>query len=132
LVFPITYYPLPITGLHRYDKSSNGHDITYLKSYLMKTQMSQRKASKGTVQIKNSNERLQLVFSYTEKRHYLSTGFTHTPANRKLAEMKARQIELDILSGNFDPTLAKYKPESLLSTVTPTTLPPKITRNVEC
>jgi integrase len=71
----------------------------------MKTQMSQRKASKGTVQIKNSNERLQLVFSYTGKRHYLSTGFTDTPANRKLAEMKARQIELDILSGNFDPTL---------------------------
>jgi hypothetical protein len=46
----------------------------------MKTQMSQRKASKGTVQIKNSNERLQLVFSYTGKRHYLSTGFTaHIP-----------------------------------------------------
>ncbi|BAU08425.1 phage integrase [Fischerella sp. NIES-3754] len=66
----------------------------------MKTQMSQRKASKGTVQIKNSNERLQLVFSYTGKRHYLSTGFTDTPANRKLAEMKARQIELDILSSN--------------------------------
>jgi hypothetical protein len=29
--------------------------------------------------------------------------------NRKLAEMKARQIELDIVSGNFDPTWAKYK-----------------------
>jgi hypothetical protein len=25
--------------------------------------------------------------------------------------MKARQIELDILSGNFDPSLSKYKPE---------------------
>jgi hypothetical protein len=96
----------------------------------MKTQMSQRKASKGTVQIKNSNERLQLVFSYTGKRHYLSTGFTDTPANRKLAEMKARQIELDILCGNFDTTLAKYKPELLLSTVTPT-LNPTFTPVVE-
>ncbi len=25
--------------------------------------------------------------------------------------MKARQIELDILSGNFDETLAKYQPQ---------------------
>jgi len=29
LIFPITNYQLPITGLHRYDKSLNGHDITY-------------------------------------------------------------------------------------------------------
>ena len=79
------------------------------------------KASKGTVQIKPSNERLQLVFSFGGKRHYLSTGFSDTPANRKLAEMKARQIELDILSGNFDSTLGKYKPQSVLSTTTPIT-----------
>lgn len=81
------------------------------------------KASKGTVQIKNSNERLQLVFRFAGKRYYLSTGFTDTVANRKLAEMKARQIELDILSGNFDPTLAKYKPESLQAKVTPSITP---------
>ncbi|MFM2432980.1 MAG: hypothetical protein RLZZ511_4194 [Cyanobacteriota bacterium] len=68
------------------------------------------KASKGTVKVKNSNDRLQLVFSYGGKRHYLSTGFTDTDSHRKLAEMKARQIELDILSGNFDSTLEKYKP----------------------
>jgi integrase len=68
------------------------------------------KADKGTVAIKNSNDRLQLVFSYGGKRHYLSTGFTDTASHRKLAEMKARQIELDILSGNFDPTLEKYRP----------------------
>jgi integrase len=73
---------------------------------------SQRKASKGTVQIKTSNERLQLVFSFGGKRHYLSTGFTDTKANRKLAEMKAKQIELDILCNNFDITLARYKPQS--------------------
>jgi plasmid stabilization system protein ParE len=84
---------------------------------------SQRKASKGSVQIKISNDRLQLVFSYGGKRHYLSTGFSDTPTNRKLAEMKARQIELDILSGYFDETLVKYKPQSALSTVTPTVTP---------
>ena len=78
----------------------------------MGSQKSNKKASKGTVQIKTSNERLQLVFSFGGKRHYLSTGFTDTKANRKLAEMKAKQIELDILCNNFDITLGRYKPQS--------------------
>jgi integrase len=82
-----------------------------------------QKSSKGTVQIKTSNDRLQLVFRIAGKRYYLSTGFTDSVANRKVAEMKARQIELDILSGNFDPTLAKYKPEALLNKVTPSITP---------
>jgi integrase len=43
---------------------------------------SERKASKGTVQIKTSNDRLQLVFSFGGKRHYLSTGFTDSKAKR--------------------------------------------------
>ncbi|MBW4490225.1 MAG: site-specific integrase [Trichocoleus desertorum ATA4-8-CV12] len=93
----------------------------------MQSREQQRKASKGSVQIKTSNNRLQLVFSFGGKRHYLSTGFTDNPVNRKAAEMKARQIELDLASGNFDPTLEKYKPQSVLSTVTPITpiAPPK-------
>ncbi|MDX2231091.1 MAG: DUF3596 domain-containing protein [Leptolyngbyaceae cyanobacterium bins.349] len=66
----------------------------------MFSKSSQRKASKGSVQIKTSNDRLQLVFSYGGKRHYLSLGFPDTPQNRKRAEMKAREIELDILSGH--------------------------------
>ncbi len=82
-----------------------------------------QKSSKGTVQIKTSNDRLQLVFRIAGKRYYLSTGFTDSIANRKVAEMKARQIELDIMSGNFDPTLAKYKPEALLHKVTPSITP---------
>jgi integrase len=82
---------------------------------------SQRKASKGSVQVKVSNNRLQLVFSFGGKRHYLSLGFTDTPQTRKLAEMRAREIELDIISGNFDQTLAKYKPQSAFSTDTPVT-----------
>jgi integrase len=84
---------------------------------------SERKASKGTVQIKTSNDRLQLVFSFGGKRHYLSTGFTDTKANRKLAEMKARQIELDILCNNFDVTLGKYKPQSEQIILTPSLTP---------
>lgn len=78
-----------------------------------------RKASKGSVQIKNSNDRLQLVFNFARKRHYLSLGFDDTLRNRMLAEMRAREIELDILSGNFDQTLQKYKPQSVLNAIAP-------------
>jgi integrase len=40
-----------------------------------------------------------------------------TLENRKAAELKARQIELDIISDNFDATLAKYKPQQHLAVV---------------
>jgi integrase len=73
------------------------------------------KAPKGSVQIICSHDRLQLRFRFGGKRHYLSIGLPETPTNRKLAELKAREIELDILSGHFDETLAKYKTQSALS-----------------
>lgn len=79
------------------------------------------RASKGSVSILSSNGRLQLRFSFGGKRHYLSTGLPDTVANRKLAELKASEIEKDILFERFDPTLEKYKPTSSLSTVTPVT-----------
>ena len=86
------------------------------------------KASKGSVTILGSNGRLQLRFRFGGKRHYISLGFADTPQNRKLAEMKAREIELDILAGHFDESLAKYKPQKALSVepdldITPTVTP---------
>lgn len=78
-----------------------------------------RKASKGTVQIKNSNGRLQLVFTYGGKRRYLSLGFEDSPETRGLAQMKASQIRLDLISGNFDESMEKYKPQSVLSVIEP-------------
>jgi integrase len=98
----------------------------------MSPQSSPTKANKGTVQIKNSNGRLQLVFSYGSKRHYISLGFTDSKSSRKLAELRAREIELDILSGNFDATLAKYKPEKVpspstaVTPITPTPVQPSL------
>ena len=70
---------------------------------------------------KLSYSRLQLRFNYGGKRHYLSTGLADTVANRKLAELRAAEIEKDILFERFDPTLEKYNPRSVLSTVTPIT-----------
>jgi hypothetical protein len=42
----------------------------------------------------------------------LYIGLPSTIANRKAAEIKAQTIELDMTSGNFDPSLAKYKPQA--------------------
>jgi integrase len=81
------------------------------------------KASKGSVQIITSNGRLQLRFRYAGKRHYISLGFPDTPENRKLAEMKVREIELDILANHFDQTLQKYKPQAALSVQAPDITP---------
>lgn len=80
-----------------------------------------KKAHKGSVQVKSSNHRLQLVFSYGGKRHYISTGLADSPTNRRLADLKAKEIEKDILYERFDETLIKYKnPNSkVLSSVTP-------------
>jgi hypothetical protein len=74
-------------------------------------------AANNSVQIKSSNKRLQLVFSFEGKLYYLSTGYPDTPKYRKLAQIKASEIELDILQQQFDPTLEKYQPASVLSVV---------------
>lgn len=47
----------------------------------------------------------------------MSLGVDDTKLNRKLADAKIRQIELDILSDNFDFTLAKYKAQTYLTVV---------------
>lgn len=78
-----------------------------------------KKASKGSVQIKASHGRLQLVFSFNGRRRYLSLGVTDSKTSRAVAEMRARQIQLDILSGNFDETLAKYKPQAAIAAEEP-------------
>ena len=66
---------------------------------------------KGTVNVEVFKDRLRLAWSWQGKRFWLYVGLPDTIANRKAAEIKARQIELDMTSGNFDPSLAKYKPQ---------------------
>ncbi|MBC1235926.1 tyrosine-type recombinase/integrase [Nostoc sp. 2RC] len=45
---------------------------------------------------------------------YLSLNLTDTPENQVVAELKVRQAELDILAGNFDFSLGKYKIQTTL------------------
>ncbi|NHC36322.1 tyrosine-type recombinase/integrase [Scytonema millei] len=71
------------------------------------------KASKGSVVVESFKDRLRLRWRVAGKRYCLSLGLPDTQESRMLAELKARQIELDAISGNFDATLTKYKPQSL-------------------
>jgi integrase len=74
------------------------------------------RASKGTVQIRSSNNRLQLRFSYEGIRHCLSLGLQDTKENRKAAQAKAKLIESDIAYDRFD--ILKYKRSHVLSALT--------------
>ncbi|MCC3409384.1 MAG: tyrosine-type recombinase/integrase [Microcoleus sp. PH2017_10_PVI_O_A] len=69
------------------------------------------KSTKGSISVVVRGKMLCLSFPRTifpsQKR--LALGISNTPENHKLAELKAKQIELDFLSGNFDATLEKYK-----------------------
>ena len=72
-----------------------------------------KKASKGTVVVQVFKERLRLVWSYWGKRYYLYIGLPNSKINQVVAKQKACQIEGDMATGNFDPTLKKYKSEYL-------------------
>lgn len=71
------------------------------------------------VRIEVVNNRLRLRWSHGGKRYCLSLGLANTTTNYKVAQGKATQIELDIVSGNFDATLSKYKTTDARKQVTP-------------
>lgn len=83
------------------------------------------KNPKGAVTAESFRGRLRLRFRFNGKRYSMSLGIPDTQINQRVAEARARQIEDDMRlqlahGGNyFDPTLAKYKPESVLSVSDP-------------
>lgn len=80
-------------------------------------------ARKGLASVSVANGYLRLRIRIGNDRQVMSLGLPDTPINRKHAEEKAHRINLDIVSGNFDPTLAKYKPQSVLSITEPDIMP---------
>lgn len=73
--------------------------------------MSPKKSNKGKVAIAVKNGFLRLRWRYLGTQYNLYTGLPDEPISRTVAEGKANAIALDILSNNFDTTLAKYKPQ---------------------
>jgi len=67
---------------------------------------------KGSVSVSVQRGRIRIRLPRTlfsdKKQRYVSLNLSDTPENKKFAEFKARQIEFDILSGNFDISLEKY------------------------
>jgi len=52
-----------------------------------------------------------VALKYEGQRYFLFIDLPDTVTNRRVAAAKVTQIELDILSGHFDPTLKRYKME---------------------
>jgi len=86
-------------------------------------QSSQGKARKGLASVSVANGYLRIRIRVGGDRQVMSLGLPDTAINRKHAEEKAHRINLDILSGNFDSTLAKYKPQSVLTVSEPDIMP---------
>jgi integrase len=64
---------------------------------------------KGTVSVTSGRDRLRLGWRYKGERYFLFIGLPNTITNRRVAEAKASQIELDMMSRHFVPTLRAYK-----------------------
>jgi integrase len=71
--------------------------------------MDKKQAQHGTVVVEGFRGMLRLRWSYQGKRYYLSTGTPDSKLNRTMAEAKARVIEGDLVTGNFDQSLTKYR-----------------------
>lgn len=67
---------------------------------------------KRSVKLEAFKDRLRLRWSYRGQRYNLSLGLYDSPLARTVAQSKANLIEADLVTGNFDPTLGKYKIES--------------------
>ncbi|RMF64651.1 MAG: DUF3596 domain-containing protein [Cyanobacteria bacterium J069] len=68
------------------------------------------RAQRGTVAVESFQGMLRLRWSHAGRRYCVSVGYPDSKVNRSVAESKARLIEGDMVTGNFDPTLQKYKP----------------------
>lgn len=74
-----------------------------------------KRTRKGEIAIADRNGWIRLRWRHQGKRYDIALGLRHDQVNYQVAEQRASQIRLDILSGNFDSTLAKYKGDRLKS-----------------
>ncbi len=79
--------------------------------------MIRQRSRRGGVSVSARNGVLRLRWSYAGERKHLSLYLPDTPTARQIAEERARQIEADIATGDYDPTLEKYsnRPTAVIS-----------------
>jgi integrase len=73
---------------------------------------------KGVVRVESTQGRLRLRWTYGGKSFCLATGFPDTKECRQAAEIQAKRIQLDIMFGEFDITLQKYKVQKVQQQLT--------------
>lgn len=61
------------------------------------------------VKLESFKGRLRLRWSYQGERFHYSLGLDDTQLGRTIAQGRVTQIETDIITGNFDKTLARYR-----------------------
>jgi integrase len=71
----------------------------------------------GTVSVEEFRGKLRLKFRVSSKRYCLSLGLSDTLENRQIATAKAQALELEIISGQFDPSLANYQAGNCLTVI---------------
>jgi integrase len=72
------------------------------------------KTKKGQVAIYSQDGYLRLRWRHEGKRYTIALGLLeHDAIAQQLAAQRANTIQLDILSGNFDDSLLKYKPKKI-------------------
>jgi integrase len=70
-----------------------------------------QKSHKGVVSVLSQKGVLRLRWRLegVEKRPVLYLGLPDTRSNRKKAELLAKQIEIDLAEGTYDPTMERYR-----------------------
>jgi integrase len=65
------------------------------------------------VYVERDRIRLRIRVVYQGKKHQFSTGLVDTKTNRAYVQGIARKIQLDMVSGQFDCTMLKYRPNAV-------------------
>lgn len=73
----------------------------------------------GGPQVRSRGGNLMIRFSLAGRRHNLSLGWPDNDIHRPLALLKAEEIRRDIALGQFDESLAKYRPAGMVAGTRP-------------
>lgn len=68
-----------------------------------------QRRSRGKIQVSERGRHLEIRFMHRKIPYRMSFGL-NIPSNRYVADRAAAQIQLDLATGDFDPTLSKYRP----------------------
>ena len=68
-------------------------------------------SEKLKVKVHSAKGRLRLIWTHASKRYFFALKLDDTAINRAFAQRKALEIHMDLVSGNFDKSLDKYREE---------------------